>query len=201
MAVSAEHARLESVRLAGVIAHCLPDLRLELRATCDRSVRVGFDGRCDLTPCALLEAIAEAMRTSPGRLGPLVGLPHGCPRARIESATLDRCHVGLGVYRHDACDRWGYFLATTLDPETLRSTILEQSATFMQQGGEEHRTVAFGHWLIGESGEVGVAACRSEYSRLHAGLGAAAEQLALQIAAATLILELIQQPGTRGADG
>ena len=154
-------------------------------------VTVGFDDDAAITPCDACAAVRVAMRTSPTRLGPLLGLPAGCPRARLRDDHIDDCHVGLGVYRYQDDASWGYVFATLLDTPSLGTIVKDESADLLRGGNLPlRRLIAVGEWRLARDEGLEVTICSSRYPLTSSTLLPAAEQLALAVAARSIVEEL-----------
>jgi hypothetical protein len=185
-------ATLEPVRLALALAHCLPDCRVELVANDGTRLCIGFGEDAAVTPCVACRAVATAMRTTPRRLGPLLGLPPGCPRARVLDDRISDSHVGLGVYRYCGRRAWGFVFATLVAASTARYAIESSSADLLLHGSEEgRRAVEIGSWQMLDDERLRVTVCFSQYALDETELLEEAEKLALEIAGRCVVEELV----------
>lgn len=184
--LSAER-KLEPIRIAVALAHCLPECSVELSTDAGGRAVVGFQAEASMSPCLACSAVIEAMRTSADELGPLLGLGPGCPRARLLDEGIDDSHVGLGVYRHRDSSSWGYVFATLLSPKRVGAIVLGKSAT-TSTGGEVARAA---DWHLYHDERIAVTVCASSYPLRAASLLPVAERLALDLAEACLVEELV----------
>lgn len=195
MAAVSVHA-LEPIRLAVALSHCLPECSVELSGDAGERMVVGFGDDATMSPCGACAAVAAAMRTSPDELGPLVGLPPGCPRARLLDEDIDQAHVGLGVYRYSDDSVWGYVFATVLSPGEVRSLVEARSAERLVDGRVEQQwLVRAGEWRLTFDDGIAVTVCSSRYAIGASGLLPQAESLALDVVAACLACELSSSHG------
>ena len=182
---------LASARLAVALAHCLPECSLEVTSDCGERLLVGFGYDAGITPCEACEAVRVAMKTSPAELGPLLGLPSGCPTVRLLDDSIDDSHIGLGVYRYQDDTFWGYVFATVLDSDLLRLIVKDESAERLMIGTLSlRRLIATGEWRLGYDHGLAVTICSSRYPAGAAELLPAAEELALDIARRSIVSEL-----------
>jgi hypothetical protein len=183
---------LEPVRLALALAHCLPDCRVELVATDGARLCIGFGNDAAVTPCVACQAVAIAMRTTPRRLGPLLGLAPGCPRVRMLEDRISDSHVGLGVFRYRGDHGWGFVFATLLEAAATRLEIERASADLLVCGCEaERRAVEVGAWQMVHDEQLDVTICFSTYPLDHGDLVDEAESLALEIAGLCVVEEIV----------
>jgi hypothetical protein len=184
---------LEPVRLALALAHCLPDCRVELVATDGARLCIGFGDNDAVTPCVACHAVAIAMRTTPRRLGPLLGLAPGCPRVRVLEDRISDSHVGLGVFRYRGDHGWGFVFATLLDAAAARLEIERASADLLVHGSDTDRTaVEVGVWQMAHDERLDVTICFSTYALDEGDLVDEAEALALEIAGRCVIEEIVE---------
>lgn len=188
---SAVAEELAPIRLAVALAHCLPECSVEMTSETGELVIVGFGDDAGISPCAACAAVRVAMRGSSKTLGLLLGLPAGCPRARLRDDRIDDCHIGLGIYRFEDRNTWGYVFATVLDASSVGIIVKDESARRLREGTLPlHRLIAIGQWQLVHDDGLAVTVCSSRYPISAAPLLPAAEELALDIASRSIVDEL-----------
>lgn len=186
--------RLQEVRLAVALSHCLPECSVELTDASGGTLLVGFGEGAAVTPCAACVAVTTARQTCAELLGPLLGLAHGCPRARVLADALAESHVGLGVFRYLRDDVWGYVFVTLLGAEAVGLAIKRASSKGVFAAELAVReTVELGRWSLGHEPGLDVTVCSNAYPLERGDLVAPAEELALDVAVRCLVDELTDE--------
>jgi hypothetical protein len=182
------------LRLAAALAHCLPDSTLELTTPAGESVLAGRCEGCAISPCRLYVAVAAAMRDgAPERLCDVLGLVGPQIAARLLVDADDDVHVGAGVFRYANDDAWGHVFATGLSGSRVRELVLERSAAALDGTVADRAVVGRGRWYLVPNQEIAVTVCFSEYPLELADLAQAADALALEIAGACVVEELLRE--------
>jgi hypothetical protein len=186
------------IRLAAALAHCLPDSTLELTTPAGECVLAGRCDGCAISPCRLYVAVAAAMRDgAPERLCGVLGLvgPHVAARLLVDAE--DDVHVGAGVFRYVNDDAWGHVFATGLPGGRVRALVLERSAAALDGTVDDRTVVGRSRWYLVPNEEIAVTVCFSEYPIELAELTFAADALALEVAGACIVEEvLLDSAGT-----
>lgn len=180
------------IRLAAALAHCLPDSKLELTTPAGECVFAGRYEECAISPCRLYVAVAAAMRDgAPERLCGVLGLVGPRIAARLLVDAEDDVHVGAGVFRYANDDAWGHVFATGLPGRRVRALVLERSAIALDGTVDDRTVVGRGRWYLVPNEEIAVTVCFSEYPIELAELAPAADALALEVAGACIVEELV----------
>ncbi len=181
------------LRLAAALAHCLPDSRLELTTEAGECVLAGRCAGCAISPCRLYVAVAAAMRDgTPERLCGVLGLVGPRIAARLLVDAEDDVHVGAGVFRYANADAWGHVFATGLPGGRSRALILERSAAALDGTADDRTVVERGRWYLVPNEEIAVTVCFSEYPIEVAQCAPEADALALEVAGACIVEELLR---------
>jgi hypothetical protein len=180
------------IRLAAALAHCLPDSKLELTTPAGECVFAGRYEGCAISPCRLYVAVAAAMRDgAPEQLCGVLGLVGPRIAARLLVDADDDVHVGAGVFRYANDDAWGHVFATGLSGRRVRTLVLERSANALDGTTDDRTVVGRGRWYLVPNEEIAVTVCFSEYPLELAELAPAADALALEVAGACIVEELV----------
>jgi len=179
---------LRQVRIAAAIAHALTGCRIELRGSGGRRVEVGFEGST-LSPCALRQALVLAGESGDA-LARLVGLPPGPVEVCVRTGNSRGRHAGLGVYGFENAFGWGFIFATTLPPREVASVLDEALAEL----AEDPSPLADQPLHLVDDPAIGVTVVFGAYPDLpQPQVADAAEALALRVAEACLVAELIEE--------
>jgi hypothetical protein len=98
--------------------HALPGCRLQVEGADGDVLVIGYDERCDLSPCDLRCGLITG--------GSFERLPPTPINARLLDDPPTTCHVGLGLYRFVDGDCFGFAGATFLSPDRI-AEVIEQS--------------------------------------------------------------------------
>ena len=181
------------LRLAAALAHCLPDSTLELTTPAGECVLAGRCEGCVISPCRLYVAVAAAMRDgAPERLCDVLGLVGPRIAARLLVDADDDVHVGAGVFRYANEDAWGHVFATGLPGGRVRELVLERSAAALDGTTADRAVVGRGRWYLVPNEEIAVTVCFSEVPLELADLAPEADALALDVAGACVVEELLR---------